>query len=521
MQNNPFAKLFYDKFQEEVLNKCIYYGEKETIPLGRLEARFIDRFNIFLNRCGQQEVDVSHHKISDQKLASFCSSLRFYMIRNAQNMPNLTSEFSHDKDLISLFDSSAQYLINRSRYYRLQGKRVPQLSDIYDYSVWKVTFQDERSHVKIIPSKIAPRPDGPTLFIFDPNRSPENERIVQKLFRHDMQDLFHGKKHEGLKTYFIHLPVSYPEEIAAANVLTTIRYPDQYTQADMTFAQQRWGNFLGKNLKYNEDDEIISGYRYEDPYFIENMKNLNIFGYCAAAMDAHRCLKAFKSLAEQIYEPDTVKKGLKNVKMMAYAMAPLEKDNDYTGIYFISNDVSNPNNPEHVMLTNYPELYQAIHVTQQDLKNAVSKVTETPSGDLIIASPMPPNSFQIDKEGCFVDKLTDKNKVPGRISLHTSLTEAPKIHARDKEWRDGHRLQNSTAANLGSTNHLMMKTVFTNMLGGKTAKALFDHTDTQMNEHVLSPALAYAHRHVLSQTPPNHHVALPSEKIKQKLHSRT
>lgn len=464
MQNNPFAKLFYDKFQEEVLNKCIYYGEKETIPLGRLEARFIDRFNIFLKRCGQQEVDVSHHKISDQKLASFCSSLRFYMIRNAQNIPNLTSEFSHDKDLISLFDSSAQYLINRS---------------------------------------------------------PENERIVQKLFRHDMQDLFHGKRHEGLKAYFVHLPVSYPEEIAAANVLTTIRYPDQYTQADMTFAQQRWGNFLGKNLQYNEDDEIISGYRYEDEYFVENMKNLNIFGYCAAAMDAHRCLKAFKSLAEQIYEADTVKKGLKNVKMMAYAMAPLEKDSDYTGIYFISNDVSNPNNPEHVMLTNYPELYQVIHVTQQDLKNAVSKVTETPSGDLIIASPMPPNSFQIDKEGRLVDKLTDKNKVPGRISLQTSLTEAPKIHARDKEWRDGHRLQNSTAANLGSTNHLMMKTVFTNMLGGKTAKALFDHTNTQMNEHVLSPALAYAHRHVLSQTEPNHHIALPGEKIKQKLHSRT
>lgn len=497
MQNNPFAKLFYDKFQEEVLNKSTYYGEKENIPLGSLETRFIERFNVFLKRCGQPEIDVSHHMVSDQKLATFCSNLRFYMIRNVQDLPGVTSEFSRDKDLISLFDSSAQYLINRSRQYRLQGKRAPGLSDIYDYSVWKVAFQDERGQAKLIPSKITPPPGQCCLFIFDPNRSPQNEKIVQKLFRHDMQDLFHGKKHEKLKTYFIHLPVSYPEEIAAANVLTTLRYPEEYTEADMNFARERWSNFLGKHIKYNEDNEVISGYRYEDQDFIENMKNLKIFGYCAAAMDAHRCLKALKSLAEQIYEPETVKKGFKNITLMAYALAPLAKESDYSGIYFISNDINNPNNPEHVMLTNYPELYPLIRVTPQDLKTAVSKITETPSGDFIIASPMPPNSFQIDRNGRLVDKIAAANNRPGNFVLETSFGEAKKINPRKKEWRDGHRLQNGTAANLGSSNHLMMKTVFNNMLEGKFGKDLFSRADTQMNEQLLSPAIAYANRQKL------------------------
>ena len=118
MLNNPFAKLFYDKFQEEVLNQSTFYGSNETIDKTPLESKFIERFNLFLKRCGQQPVDTSHHYISDKKLAQFCSSLRFYMIRNVHKLPNVSSEFSHDKDLISLFDSSAQYLISLSQIGR-------------------------------------------------------------------------------------------------------------------------------------------------------------------------------------------------------------------------------------------------------------------------------------------------------------------------------------------------------------------------------------------------------------------
>ena len=79
MLNNPFAKLFYDKFHEEVLNQSTFYGDKETINKTPLESKFIERFNLFLKRCGQQTVDTSHHYIAEKKLAQFCSSLRFYM----------------------------------------------------------------------------------------------------------------------------------------------------------------------------------------------------------------------------------------------------------------------------------------------------------------------------------------------------------------------------------------------------------------------------------------------------------
>ena len=497
MQNNPFAKFFYDKFQSDVLNKCTYYGENETIPLGDLESRFIERFNRFLTRCGQPQVEVSHHSIPDKKLAQFCADLRFNMVRNVQNIPNVSSQFSHDKDLISLFDSAAQYLINRNLQYRRQGRRVPQLSDVYDYSVWKVSLQDELGRTKMVPSKVPPKPNTCNLFIFDPNRCPQDENVVKKLFRHDMQNLFYGSKYENTKMYFIHMPPSYPEEIAVANVLTTLRYPEEYTEADMTFAQERWGNFLGKNLKYNEDHEIVSGYRYEDQDFIANMKELKILGYCAGTADAHRCLKAFKNLAEQIYEPQVVKQAMKNVQMVSYAMMPLEKNPDYAGVYFMTNDVNNMDNPEHVVMTNFPELYQQIHVTRDDLKTAECKITETAAGDYIVASPLPPTSIQIDKDGKLIDKIKDKNARAQRLSLGTSLSEAKSGKLGKKNERDGHRLQNSTSANLGNPNHIMFKTVVNNALQGKHNAELFRQPVTRNSDYALSPAIAFAQRQKL------------------------
>lgn len=494
MQNNPFAKLFYDKFQEDVLNKCIFYGNNETIPKTPLENKFMERFNRFLERCGQPQIDASHHNISDKKLAQFCADLRFYMISNIQNIQEPSSDFSHDKDLVGLFDSAAQYLIARTRQYRLQGKKIPQISDIYDYTVWKVSFTDEAGHLKIIPSNIAAKPTARNVFVFNPNRCPANEALVKRQFRHDMQDLFHGSKHEDIKTYFIHLPPSYPEEVAVANILTTMRYPEEYTEADMSFAQERWGNFLGKNLKYNEDNEITSGYRYSDEDFIANMNNMTIVSYCASTADAHRCLKAFKTLAQQIYEPEIVKQALKNVNLISYAMLPLEKNPDYSGVYFMSNDVINQNNPEHVVLTNFPELYQQVHIAPGDLQTVDSKITETAAGDYIVASPMPEASIQMDKEGRLVDKIKDKNARAKRLSLDTNLKAAKEGNLANKERRDGHRMQNSTSANLGHINHIMFKTVFNNSLLGKHGADLFKDAATRNNNHILTPAIAFAHR---------------------------
>ncbi len=500
MLNNPFAKLFYDKFHEEVLNQSTFYGDKETINKTPLESKFIERFNLFLKRCGQQTVDTSHHYIAEKKLAQFCSSLRFYMVRNIHKLPNVTTEFSRDKDLISLFDSSAQYLISRSRYHRLKGRRVQQLSDVYDYTTWKVRFQDTLGNVNLLPSKIPAKPTAPALYIFDPNRCPPNETLAKKVFRHDMQDIFSGSKHEEMKTFFIHMPTSYPEEVAVANILTSLRYPEEFNEADMSFAQEHWSNFLGKNLQYNEDHEIISGSRYPDKDFIENMKNLHIIGYCASSADAHRCLKAFKNLAEQIYEPETVTQAMKNVMLISYAMAPLEKNPDYTGVYFMSNDVKSIDNPEHVLMTNFPDLYPQICVTKEDLKNVDSKITETAAGDYIIASPMPETPFQFNKEGLLVDKLKDKNPLMGQITLNKNVAAAKKsIDPRQKEWRDGHRLQNSTSANLGHINHIMFKTVLNNALSGKRGAALFGDAATTEREKCLSPLISYANRKKLKE----------------------
>ncbi len=495
MKNNPFAKLFYDKFQEEVLTPSIFYGNKKIIKKNPLETKFIERFNRFLKCCGQPLVDTSHHFIPGQRLAQFCSSLRFYMIRNVQNLPNVTSEFSKDKDLISLFDSAAQYLISRNRDFRRRGAKIRPLSDIYDYTAWNVKFQDTRSNVKMLPPQIPETCTAPSLYVFDPTRCSPKADLAQKLFRHEMQDAFSGSKHEDTDIFFIHMPPNYPEEIATSTVLTTLRYPDEYNEADMDFTKQHWGRFLGSKLEYDEDHNIISGYRYEDKDFIESMKNLRIVGYCASTTDAHRCLKAFKNLAEQIYDPQVVSQAMKNVMLVSYAMPPLEKNTDYSGVYFISNDINDPNNPEHVVKTNFPELYPQISVTKEDLKHTDCKISETQSGDYIVASPMPEEPIQMDETGLFVNKFQNRREP---ITLSTNLkTEKTTINIRKKEWRDGHRLQNSTAANLGHVNHIMFKTVLHNVMSGKRGADLFKEATTTNLKHILSPALAFGQRQKL------------------------
>ena len=498
MQNNPFAKLFADKFQTEVLNKSTFYGDRETIKKTTLETKFMERFNLFLERCGEKPIDTSHHFITDRKLATFCSSLRFYMVHNIQDMPQVTTAYSRDKDLISLFDSAAQYLISRSRQYRLQGKKTQELSDIYDYITWKATPSKAPHKIKISSPTVPASPSQKNLFIFDPNRLPPKEIFAEKAFHHDMQDLLTNIP-QDTNIYFTHLPTTYPEEIAVANVITTLRYPEEYNEADTEFAKTHWSNFLGQKLQYNEDHEIISGYRYEDQDFINNMKNLKIFGYCASMADAHRCLKAFKNLAEQIYDTEVVQQAFKNIQVMSYAMGPLEKATDYSAVYFMSNDIKDITKPEHVFKMNFPDLYPTVHITPEDLKTVDSKITETQDGNFIVVSPMPENSFQINDHGEIVDKLKNRNITP-RLSLNKDMTTAKRLkeeNSHKKEWRDGHRLQNTTAANLGHPNHIMAKTVFNNMMQDKTGAELFSHTASTNNQYALMPAISYAHRQKL------------------------
>ena len=77
MLNNPFAKLFYDKFHEEVLNQSTFYGSNETIDKTPLESKFIERFNLFLKRCGQQPVDTSHHIFPTRNWHNFVPAFAF------------------------------------------------------------------------------------------------------------------------------------------------------------------------------------------------------------------------------------------------------------------------------------------------------------------------------------------------------------------------------------------------------------------------------------------------------------
>ena len=426
MERNPFASLFYQVFMHN------FPEQPETVPSSPQENKFLFTLAKHLNSlfekaapAGEKPLHINekHHPADIKKLKNFALSLRAIMIAGSRYIPNIKSKDSISPEIIALFDNIGGLL----------AKTFPKYSTIYDYSAF------QQKGTALIPAQEA-SPRQKNIFVFGVSRDDENNpQNAEKNLRHYLKDLLESPvlKQENMQIYNTCFPTAYPEEIAVPEMLGTINSPELYNEADLIYVEKYWHQFLGKNLSFDEDGKITGGKPHSPEKFSENMKNMVILGYCAGAANAHRCLKAFKSLAQQLYTPEETAAALKNINFISYAFMPLEQNPDYHQTAILCNS-KDENNPEATVRCNFPEIYEKVHLTGQDIGKA--KFTPHNGKDGILALELPAAPVIYDSH---------HNKISKEIND-----------------RNGHRWQNVTAKNNRSPNFAAFQTIIRMAVNG-------------------------------------------------------
>ena len=415
MLNNPFAKIFYDDFNSRVIKTCNLKTNNPTQTHPSVN-KTIHRINTYLAKCSDPkqplQIDISNHNIPTRDFNDYCASLRATMIIGSKNIEDINSQMSLDENILNIFDITNQYFTTRS----------DKVSDIYDYITHKLDHNNnlEQSTMHLNNETISHKENN--VFIFGVSRDKEdNPNLAAAHIKHTMQDMIDEPYFKDRNIFTVNFPTSYPEEIAVPSILNTIKYPDDFGEAEALFVQNNWQNFIAKEIEFNEDGDITNHIKYSPQELQDNMKNLSILGYCAGSANAHRCINALKEISSQIYTKEELDPALKNISVINYAFLPPKEKLDYTNISVFCNDKST-NNPEAIVRCNFPELYGQAKLNQKEINS--SKITKF--GDSNIISLEMPKDIKI------------RNKTANLVS-------------REINNRNGHRLQNVTNLSTNST----------------------------------------------------------------------
>ena len=405
--SNPYARIFYNDFKERFLKP---ENKSDDFVVPAKFQRFLDNMNKIFQKSEddkQFNINPKGYKIEAKDFADFVLSLGATMFASAGKIPNLNEKDSRSPEIIEFFESVKNFCIQNST----------KLSEDFDYEFFKLNS----STGKLELMEDLPNVQKKGIFFFGVNRSSFNNMDdVNCFFKKATKDIFDNEAFLGSDIYSVALPKCFPEEIAMSTILKTIENSEYINSYDRFFVEEYWSSYIGKDLEFDENGSVIGGKAYSQEVLQENLKNLKVFGYCAGAANAHRCLKALKNIAGQLYDEKFLAKAWKNIKVVSYAF-PLEQEKiDYDCVSVMSND-KNPDNPETVILTLFPSQYHKLCIKDE---NAV-KITDEENCKYV-ALELPKEVSKIDTQGrrfsCAIDN------------------------------RNGHRLQNATAKNDTSHN---------------------------------------------------------------------
>lgn len=362
MNNNPLAKTIGRIFQKNIADTSYYFpniGYEDKQKEQRITA-FVNAINAFLTKSGVPAVDTRDLEIDENKLIHFALQLSGY-IRDAQkDLHKLKDQYATDPDLIDLYRASAHYTVacsgkvKNNKYYFEESK---------DYCFWKV---EDPQHLKTSDytdanGKINPRRRCLIMSMpFHIKVTPEEIRKWTYLYMHDS---FENKNIFGseVDVYLAHFPIEQPRGEKFALALQTTRSPENFfSDVDMNFVTRNLSPFIGKNLQFDEKNNIIGGTPYSPEEFKENLSHITLMSYCAGTQHAHRWINVLEHLAKQIYPEDTVKEGMKNIFMVSYASLPMMKENKYSGAHFLSNFENDQMQKEPFVKMFRPELYEKV-----------------------------------------------------------------------------------------------------------------------------------------------------------------
>lgn len=409
--SNPYAEIFYKDFKELLLPLHSYQKGAEVNPKVR---QVVDYLNDFFKKAAPDKklrLDVDNYQINMKKFADFVLSFRADMIAHAADVKNPEKEYGRAPEMLKLLENLQKFCVENS------SKIKPD----FDYEIYKLNRQT--GHMEML--NRLPDENKKSMYFFGVNRtSYNNPQAADRAFFHPTKDLFTNEIFKNADVYFVSVPSYFPEEISAPLILNTIVKPEQTQSCDVTFAQTYWRNYIGKDLRF-EGDRIVAGKPLKPDELKQNLQNLKAFTYCTGGANAHRCFKALKNLASQLYPQDMLDKLWKEINVTSFAF-PLEAEKiDYKCTALLCTD-SNPNNPEKVLLTNFPKLYNELKLNQGE------KIKITNRADCKYVT-------------CELPKQVMSQAENGRWEV------------KEVADHNGHRLQNVTAKNVCSQNFEVLK----------------------------------------------------------------
>lgn len=459
MIDNPFAKIFKNALETDVLKSAIY----TPTQINNFEPRvklFMDSLNRFMKASGQKPIIYQKYLFDEHKLFEYALFLRGYM-RDAQTiLSELQQKYAVDTDLINLFEASSRYVVACNNH--LDDKRV--FDNSVNYCSWKIDLSSGLQNATYQPVTQSNK-SRHNLYLFMPFRLKDNEQMLNTWIYKNMRksldnpDIF-GKK---VDAYAVFYPIQKSRCSNITSLLKTLKYGnDFYEPEDVEFVKNHWAEFIAKNIKFEDNGKIVATEKYSAEELNANFRNITIFSYCAGTANAHRCLNVLHNITEQIYGKEIAEKAMKNVFVTSYGFLPPREKLYYSGVHFYTNKANDTNCREPFVNLNNHELYERTKCRRQDDAARISIMPD--KQNFVIALKMPEKTVICDNENTKVFK--------------------------DEEF--GHSLSNVNTPNLASQYnyaHNIFKSVLENSSMGKRGRDVLQTNTKRTDFSLLNSAI--------------------------------
>lgn len=403
MNTNPLAEVIRTAFINNVTipsEANPQLSEPSSVKEAALRNKRITLFTKeienFLKSSGAAPLPETPY-INEHNLLTFSLQLSGY-IRDAQEaLSVLTLKQAHDPNLIRLYSAAAKYSVD---YTKSAKDCKYKFEEHQDYCFWKVQNPTSINEAKFNNYGFVVNPTRKNIFLSMPFHIKQTQEDLQKWTSKFMQSSLDDKRvfNSDIDVYLAHFPIEQPRGEKFALSLTTIQNPETYfTETDMKFVQKNFSCFLGKDIKYDDQNRIISGKPFTSEEFKENCNNITIVSYCAGTLHAHRWVNALSTLASQIYDEKTTKDALKNIFVISYASLPIQNETKYSGVHFMSNFADDNGRKEPFIKMFNPELYEKCKYLPSE---SPARISIMPDGRNCIVALKLPEQFQgIDMNG--------------------------------------------------------------------------------------------------------------------------
>ena len=463
MKNNPFAKIFHDALQDDVLNKSIVLNQNNNEQTPARVKEFLSELNRFFINSEISPIDTQRYAINEKELMRYALFLRGYM-RDAQKvLQNIDSKFTCDKDMLRLFDASSYYVVSCNG--QIKGDK-----HVYDdnagYLFCKLDLTDGIENVQLQKQEKPLDPKRKNLVLFMPFRIKNNETELKKWLYKNMYHSMDNKQVFGqdVDVYVAYFPIQKSRCAKISSTIRTILQPESYVEEqDLALVKQAFLPFIASQSEIDASGKVINAEKYNKKQLIENFGNITFMSYCAGTADAHRITTALKKISSQVYTEEETKEALHKLFIISYGFLPIRKNLDYSGVHFFSNEAKDSGKKEPFSKMNSPELYETCKYQGE--------------------STLPAKVSMMPDQRNFVIALKNEEKFT-LISNKEKL-----IDITDPEY--GHNIGHVTGTHLGyNFGSQQFKTVLENAVSGKRGKEVFNRR--QYNDAAIATSLMMA-----------------------------